>query len=107
MLRSLLILVVTVGTHACATIENARDSKASLEAVQVKVSYSIMVKFSSQEGLKKTLHRFQHLRMEVEEEVSASDNIYQLKLTCSGYEIDGIVHKLSDQDEIEWAKRVD
>ena len=49
----------------------------------------------------------QNLKLELEKEVSVSDNIYQLKLMCREFEVDGTIRKLSMQEGVEWAKRLE
>ena len=45
------------------------------------------------------------LQMELVEEVSHQDNIYNTTVLCQEYAIDGVVEKLNLEQGVDWAKR--
>lgn len=100
----ILISLLMVTLCECKTTENSVGN-AEMSVNSVSNEYALMVKFVSDEGFKRAMFEFERLRMKVDQDVSVEDHIYQILIQCKEYEIDGIVQKLNDNPNIDWAKR--
>lgn len=104
-MRSVILLSLLIITFCgCKTIENSFGN-AETSVNSVSNEYVLMVKFVSDEGFKRAMFEFERLRMEVDQDVSVEDHIYQILIQCKEYEIHGIVQKLNDNPNIDWAKQ--
>ena len=107
MIRVVFIVFVAFALASCKSVENGGGVRSGNQEITQAGSFSVLIKFQSQEGLKMVLFQMQNLKLELEKEVSVSDNIYQLKLVCREFEVDGTIRKLSMQEGVEWAKRLE
>ncbi len=88
---------------ACTGTQNTVTPTLSLEKNEVR-PYNLLVKFSSEEGLKRVLLKFERNKMLLKEEVSVTDNIYLVEIRKAAFEIEGFVTKLQLEQDVEWAK---
>lgn len=95
-----LLLVLTM--TACKVGQESTSANVKEETVVLQ-DYAVMVKFSSEEGLKRGMYELENLKIVVEREVSAQDHIYLMKLRCQEFQIDGIIRKLNENPNFEWA----
>jgi hypothetical protein len=104
-MRSVILISLLIVTFCgCKTTENSVGNEdASMNSVVNE--YALMVKFVSDEGFKRAMFEFERLRMKVDQDVLVEDHIYQILIQCKEYEIDGIVQKLNNNPNIDWAKR--
>lgn len=100
-------MLLAIGTQlavGCGTTRNSTVS-ATVEQRETVRQFELIVKFSSDEGLKRAMFGFEKFRMTILEDISTEDAIYRILIQCKEYEIDGVIRKLNDDANIEWAKR--
>lgn len=103
--RILLILIFTF-VLACRTtdvaiIRSESESESKVETCE------LLIRFSSDEALKRLMVRLESMRLEIVTEISASDHIHRLRLNCKADDIEGLIHKLNQQEGVEWVSRLD
>ena len=103
--RALVLLFVAFAS--CKTSDVTRGDGAFDKQEVASEFYPIMVKFKALHAVKQVMYRLERLKLEVLLEVSATDYIYHMQLSCKPYEIDGFVEKIGKEEGVEWAKRVE
>ena len=73
--------------------------------MQEPIRFELVVKFNSLEDVKRVPFRLPQLKMELVEEISNTDHIYNATVLCQEYAIDGVVEKLNLEEGVGWAKR--
>ncbi len=105
MIRIFIILFLAL--VSCKSVNVSRADGASNKQEVASETYPIMVKFKAEDSVKQVIYKLERLKLEVLAEVSATDHIYNMKLSCKPYEIDGFVEKIGNEDGVDWAKRVE
>lgn len=104
MYRLLILVFLLSATLGCKTTEK---SVAETSQTQSEKRYELIVKFETLEDVKRVPYRLSNLKMELLEEVSSTDNIYQVSILCHDYALDGSIEKLNADSGISWAKPAD
>lgn len=99
--RLLLIIFLSGVLMACRT---ANLSSPHSEIESKIESCELLVKFKSDEALKRIMVKLENLRLEIVEEISASDHIHRIKLNCEADDLHGLIFKLNQQEGVEWVK---
>ncbi|MBI1288123.1 MAG: hypothetical protein GC178_11175 [Flavobacteriales bacterium] len=100
----LIILASLLG--GCKTTHKSVEEPVQKAEAPI-LKFPVTVKFRSEEAFKRGMFELGRFHATIGSEISSAEHIYQLFLSCREYEIDGIVEKLNDNPNIEWAKRSD
>lgn len=99
----LLLLLSLLGLGAC------RPALAPMGVVEQREQrverFQLLVVFKGLEGIKRIPYKYNHLRMEMGKEVSASPPTYVLSIACTAQELDGFIAKLALEADIVSARR--
>jgi hypothetical protein len=104
--RFLLIIFLSCVLMACRTTNVEKVDSESKSASKVETC-ELLVKFSSDESLKRLMVKLDNLRLEIVKEVSASNHIHRVKLNCKTDDIEGLIFKLNQQEGVEWVSLAD
>lgn len=69
--------------------------------------YELLVSFASLEDVKRVPYRLSQLKMELMDEISSQENLFKVSVVCKEFELNGIIHKLNNEQGVNWAKPVE
>ncbi|MCF8276191.1 MAG: hypothetical protein K9J17_05595 [Flavobacteriales bacterium] len=106
MRSSFYLLSIVVLFSACTPSKQVTVESKQAE-LQIEKRSTFLIRFASEEDVKRIPYRFQNLKMQLEKEISSSDHIYQVSILCRPLELEGNVMKIGNEQGVVWAKLED
>lgn len=95
----MLFMVILIIAASCQTTVSISDD-VNTQRVERLQTHRILIRFRADEGPKRVLYRYAHLRMEMLGQLQGEPLAIVFNIQCTAEEIDGFLHKLEQDQEI-------
>jgi hypothetical protein len=103
--RSIQIVLLAIALSACRSVDVAKVNSDGGSETTVGTC-ELLVKFSSDEALKRNMLSWDHLRPVLVNEVSSTEKIVRMRVNCKSEETEALIYKLNQQEGVEWVRTV-